>query len=85
MQLILKPSKTTCKGDVKSTIMQVDSVENVPEVISCGNPDCTGGGIRLRDAVKRALNTPGRFSRSRCQGKENSGFPCWNIWDVTVR
>ncbi|HHW26007.1 MAG TPA: hypothetical protein GXX23_01555 [Firmicutes bacterium] len=85
MELILKPSKTTCKGDVRSQTMAVDDISEVPEMIPCGNPDCVGGGIALRDGVNRALATPGRFARCRCKGKEKSGLPCWNIWDVTVR
>jgi hypothetical protein len=84
VQIILKPSRTTCKGNVKSQVLQVKGTDEVPEMIPCGNPDCAGGGIALRHAVARALDTPGRFARCRCPGKEKSGLPCWNIWDITV-
>jgi len=85
LHIILKPNKTVCKGSVKSSTMDVLSAEDVPLSIPCGNPDCSGGGIAMREAVTRALGTPGGFARAKCSGKEKSGLPCWNIWDFTVR
>ena len=84
MKILVRPSKTTCKGNVKSQTLNVTSVDEVPEMVPCGNPDCQDGGIALRDTVIRALNSPGRFARCRCKGTEKSGLPCWNIWDITV-
>ena len=84
MEILLRPTKVTCKGDVSKRTMQFDSIEEIPEEIPCGNPDCDGGVIRLRETVERALTKPARAGRGRCHGKEKSGLPCWNMIDVWI-
>lgn len=73
MKVLIRPSKTTCKGNVKSQTLEVNTIDEVAENVPCGNPHCTGGGIPLRDAVARALKASGSFARARCTGAEKSG------------
>jgi hypothetical protein len=83
-EILLKPTRVTSKGDLSKRVLKVESVDEIPEEIPCGNPDCDGGVIKLREAVQRAMDKPARASRARCHAKEKSGVPCWNMIDVAI-
>jgi len=85
MRVLVKPTRATSKGELKTKDLHFDKLEDIPETIPCGNPDCVGGTIPLRATVLRALGTMGKTARGRCACKEKSGLPCWNMVDLAVR